>query len=135
MASGVAAACEVLDDVVHAPGFESAANSAVQPRRKPAVDRSTPEGAVTLVRAEDVFRRVACAAMGGASDQIAAAIPFRTFLLVRLEDAWFEEQEIPAAHHESMVERPPQFRRGPLVADGSKRREIGTDREQVVAGE
>ena len=48
-----------------------------------------------LVGAEHVLRRVAGAAMAGALDQIAAAIPFRAFLLVGLEDAGPEEQQVP----------------------------------------
>ena len=135
MANGIAASAEILGDIVDAPGFQPAARSAIQPRREPAVHRAAAIGLSALVRAEDVFGRVASAAMRRAGDQVAAAIPFRGFLLVRLEYAGPKEQIIPAAHHQAIVERPAQFRWPPLVAKRSKRAKIGADRQQVVAGE
>ncbi len=70
-----------------------------------------------------------------ALDQIAAAIPFRALLLVRLQNAGLEEQPVPAAHHDAIVERPAQFRRRRRVADRRQRRQIGADGENVLAGQ
>ena len=66
-------------------------------------------------------------------DQIAAAIPVRALALVRLDDTRREEQRVPGAHQHAIVQRPAQLRRRRSVADRRKRREIGTDRQDVVA--
>src|SRR6266404_8567597 len=73
--------------------------------------------------------------MRGARDEIAAAIPFRAFLLVRFEYAGPEEQEIPGAHDDAVIQRPAQFRRRRTVGNRRQRREIGADRQQIVAGQ
>src|ERR1700737_3436110 len=73
--------------------------------------------------------------MRGTRDEITAAIPFRAFLLVRLEYAWPEEQIIPGPHHHAVVQRPAQFRRSLGILEWRQRRAIGPDRQQVVAGE
>ncbi len=73
--------------------------------------------------------------MRGTRDEITAAIPFRAFLLVRFEYARPEEQIIPGPHHHAVIQRPAQFRRSLGIAEWRQRREIGPDRQQVVAGE
>src|SRR5207244_12032872 len=88
-----------------------------------------------FVGAERVPGRMAGAAMSDSLDEITAAIPFRALLLVGLEDARPEEQRIPDPHHHAVVQRPAQFWRGRLVADGCQHREIGADRQYVVPGE
>src|SRR5258708_3462624 len=88
-----------------------------------------------LVCAEHVFGRVAGAAMRGTRDEITAAIPFRAFLLVRLEYAWPEEHIVPGPHHHAVIQRPAQFRRPLGILEWRQRREIGPDRQQVIAGE
>ena len=133
MAPAVASALQIFDDVVHTPGFQSAALGAVEPWSKPALHRGAAEGATALARAEHVLGRVASTAMRDAFDQIAAAVPFRAFLLVGLEDARPEEQPIPAPHHHAVIERPAQFRRRRAVLNWRERREVGADRQQVVA--
>src|SRR5713101_1761219 len=57
----------------------------------------------------------------------------RAFLLVRLEYARPEEQKIPAAHQHAVIERPAQFCLRPPVADRRKRKEVGADRQNIVA--
>src|SRR5258707_7915345 len=103
MAARVAAALQIFDDVTGAPGFQPAALGAVEPRREPALHQPAAKGAAAPVGAEQVLGRVAGAAMRRARDEIAAAIPFRAFLLVRLEYAGPEEQEIPDAHHHAVI--------------------------------
>ena len=71
--------------------------------------------------------------MRDAFDEIAAAIPLRALVLVRLENAGPEEQEIPAPHHHAVIQRPAQLRRRRLVRKRRQRREIGADRQDVVA--
>ena len=73
--------------------------------------------------------------MRDALDQIAAAIPLRALLLVRHQDAGLEEQPVPAAHHDAIVERPAQLRRARRIADRRQRRQIGPDGENVLAGQ
>ena len=116
MALAVAAALQIFDDVFHAPGFQPAARGAVEPRREHALHAAAAIGLAAFVGAKHVLRRVAGAAMADALDQIAAAIPFRALLLVRLQNAGLEEQPVPAAHHDAIVQRPAQFgrRRGVL---------------------
>src|SRR3978361_473901 len=98
MAFAVAATRKVLRDVGDAPRFQSGAFGAVQPRREPTLHQSAAKGPAASVCAEHVLWGVAGAAMRGPLDQITAAIPFRGLLLVRLENAGPEEQQIPAAH-------------------------------------
>src|SRR5882724_12646086 len=98
MAPAVAAALQIFDDVVKAPGFQPAALGGVKPRRKPALHEAAAKSLVASVGAERVFGRVACAAIGRAFDQISAPIPFRAPSRVVLERAALKEQEIPAAH-------------------------------------
>src|SRR5205823_1934157 len=97
MAPGVAAALQIFGDVFHAPGFQAAALSAVQPWREHAGHAPAAVGPAALVRAKHVLPRMAGAAMRDALDQIAASIPFRALLLVRHQDAGLEEQPVPAA--------------------------------------
>src|SRR6202158_2117628 len=99
MALAVAAALQIFDDVIDAPRFQPATLGAVEPRREPALHQAAAKGAAALVGAKNVLGRVACAAMRRAGDEITAAIPFRAFLLVRLEDAGPGEQQIPGPHH------------------------------------
>src|SRR6266446_3411202 len=103
MALAVAAALQILDDVIDAPRFEPAALRAVEPGSEPTLHQTAPESAATLVGAENVLGGVAGAAMRRARDEITAAIPFRAFLLVRLEYAGPEEQEIPGAHDDAVI--------------------------------
>ena len=133
MAPGVAAALQIFGDVFHAPGFQAAALGAVQPRREHAVDASAAVGLAVFVRAEQVLRRMAGAAMRDALDQIAAAIPLRALLLVRHQNAGLEEQPVPAAHHDAIVERPAQLGRTRRMAHRRQRRQIGADGENVLA--
>ena len=71
--------------------------------------------------------------MADALDQIAAAIPFRALLLVRHQDAGLEEQPVPAAHHDAIVERKAQLGRARRIAHRRQRRQIGADRQNVLA--
>ena len=71
--------------------------------------------------------------MRDALDQIAAAIPLRALLLVRHQDAGLEEQPVPAAHHEAIVERKAQFGRARRIAHRRQRRQIGADGKNVLA--
>src|SRR4051794_7798269 len=105
MALGVAAALQIFDDVLDAPGPQPAALRAIKPRRKPAVDQAAAISLPALVGAEHVLWGMACAAMRGAFDQIGAAIPFLALLGIFLERAGLEEQPIPAAHHHAIVQR------------------------------
>jgi len=73
--------------------------------------------------------------MAGAFDQVAAAIPVRALLLVRHQDARFEEQPVPAAHQHAVVQRPTQVRRRGGILHRRQRRQIGPDRQNVGAGE
>src|SRR5437879_1625104 len=109
MAPGVAAALQILRDVFHAPGFQATALSAVQPRREHACDPPAAILLAALAGAKHVLRRMAGAAMRDALDQVAAAIPFRALLLVRRQNAGLEEQPVPAAHHDAIIERPAQL--------------------------
>src|ERR1700674_4129433 len=131
MALAVAAALQIFDDVVRAPRFEPAAVGAIEPRRKPAVDQAAAKLLAALLGAEEIPGRVACAAMRGALDQIAAAIPFRALVLIRLEDAGPEEGKIPDPHQHAVVQRPTQLRGGWRVSHRRKRSEIGPDRQHV----
>src|SRR5258707_10877063 len=103
MAARVAAALQIFDDVTDAPGFQAAALGAVEPRCEPAQHQPAAKGAAAPVGAEQVLGRVAGAAMRGARDEIAAAIPFRGFLLARFEYPGPEEQEIPGAHDDAVI--------------------------------
>ena len=71
--------------------------------------------------------------MRDALDQIAAAIPLRALLLVRHQNAGLEEQPVPAAHHDAIVERPAQLGRTRRMAHRRQRRQIGADGENVLA--
>ena len=71
--------------------------------------------------------------MADALDQIATAIPFRALLLVRHQNAGLEEQPVPAAHHDAIVERPAQFRRARRMLDRRQRRQIGADGKNVLS--
>src|SRR6202022_752522 len=95
VALAVTAARKILGDVIDAPRLQSAALGAVEPRREPTRDPPAAEPPAALVGTEYVFRRVAGAAMRKRGDEIAAAIPGRALILVRLEDAGPEEQKIP----------------------------------------
>ncbi len=133
MAVPVAAALQIFGDVGGAPRFQPAARGAVEPGREHALDHAAPERLVLLFGAERVLRRVAGAAMGEGFDEVATAIPVRTLALVRLDDSRREEQCVPGAHQHAIVERPAQLRRRRLVVDRRQRREIGADRQDVVA--
>src|SRR5712671_6571343 len=110
MAAAVAAALEIFDDVAHAPGFQAAARGAVEPWREHARDPPATERLAALVGAKDVLRRMAGAAMADTFDQIAAAIPFRALLLIGHQKAGLEEQPVPAAHDDPVIEGPAQLR-------------------------
>src|SRR4029077_13790583 len=116
-----------------APGFEPAAVGAIEPRRKPAVDRAANIFLAALFRAEDVLGRVARAAMRRTFHQIAAPIPFRALALVGLENAGPEECDIPGPHQHAVVQRPAQLRRWWRVSDRWERAEIGPDRQHIAA--
>ena len=73
--------------------------------------------------------------MAGALDQIAAAIPFRALLLIGHQNARLEEQPVPAAHDDAIVEGPAQLQRRRRVPDRRQRRQIGPDRQDVLAGQ
>ena len=75
---------------------------------------------------------MAGAAMRDALDQIAAAIPFRALLLVRHQDAGLEEQPVPAAHDDAIVERKAQLGRARRIAHRRQRRQIGADGKNVL---
>src|SRR5882724_2643460 len=98
MAFPVAAALQIFDDVVRAPGFQAGALSAVEAGREPAGHETARQGPPAPVRAKHVLRRVAGAAMRKPRDEISAAIPGRALVLVGLEDARLEEQVIPGPH-------------------------------------
>src|SRR5260221_1082767 len=86
MAFAIAAARKVLGDVIDAPRLQPAASGLVEPRSEPALHKAAAKGPAAPVGAEHVLRGVAGAAMCRARDEISAAIPFGTFLLVRLGD-------------------------------------------------
>ena len=87
MAAAVAATLQILNDVVGGPRFQPAARGSVEPWRKPAAGQAAAIFQAAPVGAEDIFRRVAHAAMRDTFDEIAAAIPLRALVLVRLENA------------------------------------------------
>ena len=69
--------------------------------------------------------------MAEAIDQIAAAIPIRTFRLIRLENAGPEEQVIPGDHQHAEICGKTQLGRRRFAAERRQRREVGPDRGDV----
>ena len=69
--------------------------------------------------------------MAEAIDQIAAAIPIRTFRLIRLENARPEEQVIPGDHQHAEICGKTQLGRRRFAAERRQRREVGPDRGDV----
>ena len=134
MAFRATAALEIVDDVGDAPRFQPAARGCIEPWRVPAIHRAAFERAIGAIGTEGILRRMTCAAVAGAIDQICAAIPFRALCRVESECARLEEQRIPAAHDDPMIEWPSQRHRGAGVADCRQCREIGFDRQHVRAG-
>ena len=135
MAAAVAAALQIFGDIVHAPGFQAAARGAIQSRREHALNQATAISLAAPVGAKDVLRRMAGAAMAGAFDQIATAIPFRALLLIGHQNARLEEQPVPAAHEDAIIQRPAQLRLTRRISHRRQRRQIGPDRENVMAGQ
>src|SRR6185437_10280006 len=131
MAFGVAAALQIFDDVIGAPGLQPTSRRTIQSGGKPAVDRGAGKSLATLFGAKYVLRGVARAAMADAFDQIAAAIPFGALALVRLEDAGPEKGVIPQPHQRPVIQRPAQLRGGWRIADRRQGIEIGANRQDV----
>ena len=66
-------------------------------------------------------------------DQIAAAIPLGALCWSGCKMPGWKNSQFQRAHHDAIVQRQAQFRRRRRVADRRQRREIGADRQNVVA--
>src|SRR5262249_44257775 len=135
MAFGIAAALQIFDDVLDAPGFQPAACRGIEPGCEPAIHSPASKGAAPPVLAKDILGRVTNPAMADTFDQVAAAIPVWALLLVRFEDTGLEKKEIPHSHEHAKVQREAQAWLRRFVLIRPKGREIGADRKNVVARE
>ena len=75
--------------------------------------------AIPPVDAERVVRRVAGAAMRGIFDEVSTSVPRLALARIGFERPGREEQEIPAAHDEAMVQRPGNCGGGCLLRTGA----------------
>src|SRR5262249_62277642 len=78
---------------------------------------------------------MAGAAKAAALDEIAAAIPFSALRLIGDDDARLEVKPVPQPHPDTEVEGKAQFRLRYAVAHRLKRRKVGADCQNVVAGQ
>src|SRR5665213_1289029 len=100
--------------------------------REPVLQTAAVKRWCCFIRAEEILRCVASAAMARSFDQVGATIPFIAFVGSGCKGPGLEEQLIPATHKNSMVERPLELVFRTWVRNGLQSIEIGADCQNVV---
>src|SRR5262249_24040474 len=131
----IAARFQELDEVVGGPSPKPRPKVAGETRCVPVLYLAAREVAVALRSAREVLWRVAGAAMPESFDQVGSAIPFRRLLRIWLEGPLAEEQFVPTAHDDAIVQRPGEVVIRSPVVDWVECIQIGADRVSIFASD
>ena len=124
---------EVVHDLIGWPRADADARIPSDVGNEPVLQDRPLQIAIALVAAEGILGVVSGSAMAEAIDQIGAAVAFKGRIRIRMEWSTVEVEQIPAEHQGSNPERKRQLVGYDLVAHGLDGREVGANRQHIVA--